>query len=406
MSAISIILPTYNAENYIADTLKSILNQTFSDIEVICIDDGSTDSTPYLLKRMAQEDHRIVTYTQNNTGPGAARNAGLEHAHGDYVAMLDADDIYCPTMLESLHAEATRIDADVVVSRSSQFDDSTGQELESWWTLNINQIPTNDHFGPMDMRDFVFTAFIGWPWDKLYKRSFIEEHNIRYPTLSNSEDLYFVFLALAKANTIGIVEEPLIQHRVNREGSVSSSRSKDPLAFYKSTCLLKHELQKDPTLYSALSWGFLNWAFGYMLWNIETMTDSSARRIQLDALLNDRFPELEIPLHSPAFFSLEPSAYDRYLALLCEASGRPIPENKNNGILSKLIKLLSCLQERGLAATTARAFRWLMRRATRKKRSTSLKTQTQIRGKDYSVSGKGFASIERGINGTGTDGSV
>lgn len=393
MPSISVILPIYNAEQYITDTLRSILNQTFTDIEIICIDDGSTDATPLLLERTAKEDRRIAIHTQCNAGPGAARNTGLKYAQGDYIAMLDADDIYDSTMLEKLYCEAIRADADVIVTRSSQFDNKTGQDVESWWTLNINQLPTKDHFGPLDMRDFVFTAFIGWPWDKLYRRSFIERHNIRYPALSNSEDLYFVFLALAKASTIGIVEEPLIRHRVNREGSVSESRAKDPLAFYDSTCLLKMELRKDPQLYSALSWGFLNWAFGYMVWNIETMTDPSARKIQLDTLLNDGFPELEISLHSPAFFSLEPSMYGRYIALLNEAAGNTPQQKRPIGILSRLIKLLTLIQEQGLFGTAARICRKMTRRIKGGSSLPAPSQLNQIRGQDYSISGADYIRL-------------
>lgn len=361
---ISIVLPVYNMEQYIRETIDSILNQSFSDFELLCIDDGSTDKTHQLLEGYAARDNRIKLIRQKNLGPGAARNKGLELASGAYVIMLDADDLYHPSMIEKMYEKAISVDADIVVTRSTQFEDKTNRNLESWWTVNISQIPNKEVFSPLEMRDYIFSAFLGWPWDKLYKRSFIEENEIRYPALSNSEDLYFVFLSLARAQRISVIEESLIRHRVGRQGSVSNSRANEPLAFYTSSCLLKQQLRKDSELYEAYSWGFLNWAFGYMLWNIETMTNERARTIQLRALANDEFPELEIGLHSSAFFSLEPNYYERYCALLEEATGcnRRSSTKRGGRLLSRLIQFLCILQDNGLAYSMQRSLNWLARK--------------------------------------------
>ena len=306
--------------------------------------------------------------------------------------MLDADDIYEPTLLEELYASAEAHDSDVVVCRSSQFDDSTGAPVDSWWTINIAQIPDMPVFNAADMRDFIFTAFIGWPWDKLYRRSFIEENAIRYPRLSNSEDLYFVFLSLVLASKISIVDTPLISHRVNRSGSVSGSRAKDPLAFYESTCLLKAQLKKHPNLYEKTSWGFLNWAIGYLVWNIETMDDETGRQAQLKALANDEFPELEIGLHSPAFFDLEPTVYTRYCALLDEAIGNKgqaadgAKQQKRHRIIPRLIKFLEGIQYDGFLRTLCKSLGWFKRKLL--KQAVSQPSSHITRGSDFALTGK------------------
>lgn len=393
MPEISVILPIYNAEKFIRTTIDSILNQSFPDFELICVNDGSTDRTLELLQGYASSDSRISIINQSNSGPGIARNAGLDNASARYVIMLDADDIYKPNMLEELFARAEQDDCDVTVCRSSQFDDNTGSQLESWWTLNITQIPEKDVFNCYDMPDFIFTAFVGWPWDKLYRRSFIEENHLRFPELSNSEDLYFVFLSLALAEKIAIVDSPLIEHRVNRSGSVSGSRAKDPLAFYKSTCLLKSALQSKAGLYEKVSWGFLNWAFTYMLWNIETMDNPKAREIQLQSLINDEFVELEIGYHSPAFFSLEPSGYDRYLALVAEASGEKAEgsnQSKHHRITPIMIKFLVGVQSDGFYLTIKRAFKWLKQKLIK---SSSLPPAPKfVRGSAFAESGRDLKS--------------
>lgn len=388
MPSISVILPVFNGEDYILDTLDSILNQSFTDFELICVDDGSTDSSPQILEQISKRDPRVSVIAQSNQGPGAARNKGLDHASGTYVVMLDADDRYSHTLLEKLYNRAVAVDADVVVTRSSEFEDGTDRQHEAWWTLNVCQIPDKEVFSSQDMRDCIFTAFIGWPWDKLFKRAFIEDHGIRYPILQNSEDLYFVFLALAKAQRISIVEEPLIQHRIGRSGSVSSSRAKAPLAFYESICLLKNKLKEDPELYSSLSWGFLNWATEYTVWNIETMTDKRARKVQLNSLLHDEFVELEIPQHTASFFSLIPGTYDRYLGLLEEASEAFASRRKHRKkiILPRLIHLLSLLNDNGLLYAIRFSCTWLIGKIA-PRTSTIGEAPKLIRAKDFAISG-------------------
>lgn len=353
MSAVSVILPVYNATSFIEETLRSLQHQTLSNLEFICVDDGSTDNTLSLLNKYAEADPRITVIHQENGGPGSARNNGLDHATGKYVCMLDADDIYDTSMLQTLYDRAEATQADVVVCKSTMFDDATGEDLNSQWVVKDNQLPKQDTFSPDEIKDFIFTAFMGWPWDKMYRRSFIEENGLRYPALKNSEDLYFVFLANVKARAISVIDKKLVRHRMNRTGSVSASRAKAPLDFYKSSCLLKKALESDPSLYSKFSWNFFNWAFEYMIWNINTMTDESARRVQLDALANGKFSELELDRHASAFFALNPALYTEYTDLLCEAYGLPVQEKQPMTFLQRLGWFILRVDEKGFKKAMA-----------------------------------------------------
>ena len=96
---ISVVLPVYNGESYLESTLKSIQSQTYSNFEVLCVNDGSTDNSLKILQEFSRADQRFRVFTQDNSGPGVARNTGLDAAIGTYVIMLDADDIYEPTLL-------------------------------------------------------------------------------------------------------------------------------------------------------------------------------------------------------------------------------------------------------------------------------------------------------------------
>lgn len=381
---ISVIVPIYNGGSYLSETLDSIVNQTVGNIEVICVNDGSTDNTPSILAEFHRRDRRFTVINQPNSGPGAARNTGLDHANGQFVIMLDADDVYEPDLLENLVSCAKSNNADVVVCRSTQFEDQSKRPLESWWTIKNAQLPKKEVFNYKDMPDFIFSAFIGWPWDKLYKRSFVEENRLRFPELSNSEDLFFVFLSLTKASSICVIDKPLIHHRVHGGGSVSTSRANNPLDFYTSTSLLKKELQRDPQLYATISWSFLNWAFGYMIWNIETMNDSEARAIQLNALASNQFPELEISIHSPSYFSLDPSAYPRYLDLLNQALHPDSDKWRASAIKRRLLKLRNRIRYRGVADSLSFVFGWIRRRLLHK--NIVEYSELSTRGSDYAKS--------------------
>ena len=113
MSKISIIIPVYNAEKYLEMSLNSVRNQTFTDYEVICMNDGSTDKSLQILKKIAKQDNRFKIYNQSNSGGSIARNNAIKKASGKYVAFLDNDDIYHPNYLEILFHNIENYKADV-----------------------------------------------------------------------------------------------------------------------------------------------------------------------------------------------------------------------------------------------------------------------------------------------------
>jgi glycosyltransferase involved in cell wall biosynthesis len=95
---VSIVIPVYNVENYLKECLNSLINQTFKDIEIICVNDGSTDNSLNILNEYSQNDNRIKVFNQSNSGAAISRNNGIKEANGEYLAILDADDIYYSTM--------------------------------------------------------------------------------------------------------------------------------------------------------------------------------------------------------------------------------------------------------------------------------------------------------------------
>ncbi|WP_139653420.1 glycosyltransferase family 2 protein [Raoultibacter phocaeensis] len=360
---VSVILTVYNMESCLRDTMDSVLSQTYRNLEVICIDDGSTDTSLEILEQCARDDGRVTVFTQENVGPARSRNRGLDLASGDYVMLLDSDDLYDHDMIEKLFSRAKETNADIVVCRSVEYDHCTQTVSKAPWTAKVEQIPLKDPFSCGDMNDYILTAFIGWPWDKLYRRSFIEKYSLRFPALNNSEDLYFVFLSLVLAERISFFDEVLIRHRVNRSGSVSNSRTANPTDFYEGICLLKEKLREEPVRYERLSWGFLNWAFDYTLWNIETLPEGAVRLELIQRLSQDGFPEIELMHHGVGYFTLIPDCHERYASLVRELDGAAPcnpRENEKHPRLSYVTAFFAEAQKRGFKSAVGDVVYWLI----------------------------------------------
>ncbi len=227
----SVVIPGFNIEVHLRQCLDSVLGQTLQDIEIICVDDGSTDQSAVILREYAERDARVQVITQANAGPGVARNTGMAAAKGEYLIFLDSDDWFEPDFLEKMVKKAQSLHADVTICRAVEFDTNTGRELPSEWMLKRQYLP-RDVFTPHEIAEHIFQFTYGWPWDKLYRMSFIKERNLKYPALPNSEDLVFVFQSLVLAKEIAVADEVLVHHRVNRKESVSNSRHMDPEAPY------------------------------------------------------------------------------------------------------------------------------------------------------------------------------
>lgn len=225
MIKVSVILPCYNVAQYIQECIRSLCRQTLEEIEIICVDDGSTDATPQLLDNLAKEDKRIVILHQTNKGAGAARNAGLALAQGEYLSILDSDDLYNSKMLETAYVKALLTEADVVMFRSSQYLQQEKKYRETPWVIKRNQLPNIEVFDMSNIQSNIFYAFQGWTWDKLFKASLIRDHELRFQELRIYNDMYFTFAACLLAKRISYIDQVLIHQRKRGGGSLSDNAS-------------------------------------------------------------------------------------------------------------------------------------------------------------------------------------
>jgi len=223
-SKVSLIIPIYNGENHLSKALESAINQSLRDIEIIIINDGSTDNTASLLEQFNKSDKRIHIKTQpKNIGLGAARNLGIEMASGDFLYFLDADDYLHPNALEILYNQAISENLDILQSKFIRKNRNSKKILPKELVPLPKAVDSVEYFH----QDFFISPT---SWAKLYKTEFIINHNIKFKNIY-FEDMPFVFEAISKAKRINNNMAPTYIYQ-KQENSITSSFSEKHIDDY------------------------------------------------------------------------------------------------------------------------------------------------------------------------------
>lgn len=269
---VSIVVPVYNVEKYLEETLNSIINQNYVSWELICVDDCSTDNSLGILNEFSRIDRRIkVIASSENHGAGYARNIGIIEANGSYLAILDADDIYSQNFLKNLVYSALNTDADVTVCRTNKLIEATGTIENIPWTIKEPLLPKSKIFRPFNFSKYVFQSFVGWSWDKLFKKDFIDRSGLKFQEIRSTNDAYFVYLSLCFAQTISIVPDILVTHRYHNS-SLASTRREDPTCFSQAIHAIFETLKKTPDSDRYMQ-SFFNWAIEISFWHYKTIDE-------------------------------------------------------------------------------------------------------------------------------------
>ena len=290
---VSVIVPVYNVEQYLPQCLDSIVNQTLKNIEIICVNDSSTDNSLNILNHYAEKDPRIKVVTQPNGGAGAARNRGLSLAAGRYLSFLDSDDFFEPDMLELAYNKAVCDKADFVVFQSDQYYTDRKEFVSVPWTLREKEIPPYTPFNHRQMTDNIFKVFVGWAWDKLYDREFVEKNHLRFQEQRTSNDMLFVFSGVAVAKRISVVKKVLAHQRRDAKDSLSKTRENSWHCFYDALSALRDRL-KSEGLYDELEKDYINYALHFSLWNIRTLAEPTRSRL-IEKMKSQWFSDLGKP---------------------------------------------------------------------------------------------------------------
>ncbi|WP_251213103.1 glycosyltransferase family 2 protein [Adlercreutzia murintestinalis] len=220
---ISVIMPVYNVEDYLAWSVKSVLDQSYPSFELICVDDGSIDGSGALLDALAATDDRIVAVHQPNSGPSKARNTGMDRAMGDVVTFLDSDDFMRLDALQTIAAAYTAAPFDALVYGADAYPPSEGS---AWLTEVLSPHDAEyDAFHPdilFKERSHPFT------WRTAFRRQFLQTNSIRYDENTDfAEDQIFLFQAYPLSKKTVFIADKLIGYRVKRKNSLMALRFDD-----------------------------------------------------------------------------------------------------------------------------------------------------------------------------------
>ena len=222
MALVSVIVPIYNVEKYLRQCISSILAQTMKDLEIICVNDGSTDNSLEILNKFASYDSRVKVISKQNSGYGDSMNIGIDNAEGEYIGIVESDDYILPDMFSSLFREAKEKDADVVKSNYYSISERAGRNYEEI----LSGIPYHTIFSSNDyMKIWDIIPSI---WSGLYKKDFLEKHKILFHTSAGAsyQDISFWYKVLLSAKKIVCVPEAYLCYRSDNENSSVKSPKK------------------------------------------------------------------------------------------------------------------------------------------------------------------------------------
>lgn len=236
MPKVSVIIPVYNAEKYVEECVNSVLCQTEYNIELIAVDDGSVDGSNAILQRMAGTDSRITVVRQDNKGLPGARNTGVDHAKGDYVLFVDADDTIEPNMVEVMYAETVKHCADVVVCAYNNIHTYKNKTYVRSVSDDVNDYLFGDFVVTLHKQQLFHPA-----WNKLYRRDIVD--NIRSKNYTPGQDAVLnLEIAGMGVYKYFYVNKPLYNFYSRSKGSITNSYKPSIIESYKTIYSLWNNL--------------------------------------------------------------------------------------------------------------------------------------------------------------------
>lgn len=216
MPKVSVIIPVYNVEKYLRECLDSVVNQTLQDIEIICINDGSTDNSLEILKEYAKRDERIDIIDSINKGVSTARNLGIDKSQGKYIIFVDSDDWLEPDCIAKAFDNITKTKADILCYGFNIIDNLQKQKC---WHFEIIK---NNCLKP-EYNIQALKPFLTYVWDKIYRAEFIKKNQIYFPeNISTAEDGIFNLFCLYKKPKYIFLPQLFYNYRTNNKNSATN----------------------------------------------------------------------------------------------------------------------------------------------------------------------------------------
>lgn len=310
--AISVVVPVYNTSEYLEQCISSIVQQTFKDIEIICVDDGSTDNSLNILKKFASQDSRIsIIHREYKSGSAAVpRNIGMSYAQGKYIIFLDSDDYFEQKMLEKMYNCAEEKNADLVMCDNYVVSSLDGSIKNFEGELHHKYISQRDVFSYKDIPDRIFQISNAAIWHKLILREILLNNQLQFqenvPVL---DDIYFVNLLLVLSKRIYILDEKLIYYRKSRPGGQTTTIAKYKESIYWAFKALNTYLIEN-NIYDKVKVSLQNWTLVTLEWWFYSVKKREIAEEFFSLYKNDYFRQLgltgmndsEIETYNKAFY--------------------------------------------------------------------------------------------------------
>lgn len=288
---VSLVIPVYNSERYLRQCLDSVISQTYRSLEIICVNDGSSDGSYSILEEYASRDDRIRIFTKENEGRGAAsaRNLGLENASGEYIQFLDSDDFFEQEMVEVLVDKALSTGSDVVIFRGQTYDDERQCVTGRMPHPDLQYAPDMDCFNWRECPEYICEIADFYAWNKMFRRQLLLEHDLSFTPIPISDDQDISMIAPVVANKVAIIDRAFVNYRINTGSSQCDSQTKHPEAAYAGTYSVVKRF-KEMGVYEDVKRSYINVAVRLMREYFDRMTEYEKAKMLYKKYREEIFP--------------------------------------------------------------------------------------------------------------------
>ncbi len=230
MIKVSVIVPVYNVEEYLEQCLESLLNQTLKDIEIICINDGSTDNSLDILNQYVKKDSRIKVINKQNEGQGIARNLGIDIAQGEFIGFVDPDDWVELEMYEKMYCQAKTLESHIVICDYNKYFEQTGKfvtphifrEAVSLTKSKSLKVPSEQNINK-EIIDKTVLVSPAYAWHSIYDSSLLKDNNIKFSTMRCYEDVLFELKSHVLAKNISYINKAFYYYRIRQTSTLRAN---------------------------------------------------------------------------------------------------------------------------------------------------------------------------------------
>lgn len=318
---VSVIIPVHNGAAYIKDTMQCIVNQSFQELEIILVDDGSTDNTVDIIKEFQATNPQIQYLYQEKANAGVARNRGMEKAVGDYLLFLDGDDLFENNIIERMYNKIIEDDGEVCVCNADQYDTEKKILMKKAQYLRKSYLPEVRPFSRKEIGSAILYFTTSVPWNKMVKKEFLEKNKIRFQDIERANDQYFSIMVLILAERITVVEDILVHYRVKQKGNLTTEFSDTPLCAYEAMVEVEKELQKSGLLNNKdIRQAFDNKVLNLMIYSLNIQNSLAGYQQLYDTITQGGMEKMGVVLREKEYYfnELEYNNFVNMSKLTCD----------------------------------------------------------------------------------------